>query len=965
MLKSFLIFIVSTFVLATVSAFSLNPFWCKGVALNSTGQVLPNTSLTVIVTIENSGGVLYQETHSGVPTDQFAVFTVEVGTGTVNSGALAGISATADTRIKLQAGGVLSMVSGLSDVLTSFLNSGTSDWSLEGNAGTTPGTDFIGTTDNVDLVFKVNNTEAGRINNDLNNTSLGYQSLEANTSGEENTSIGSNAMYNNTEGYYNVAVGYQALFNNTDADYNVAIGPLNLYENTSGHHNSSVGFAALTQNTTGYLNTANGYAALFSNTTGSNNTGIGYWSDVTAGDLTNVTVIGALARGTASNQVVLGDDNVTTFYCDGAYAGTTTIQPNMYVASDGQIMRSITLDRTFNNLTVNGNTIIGSDAADNLTVNALIASSLVPDGTTRDLGTDANRWGDLFLSGASLHIGTSAANEGVIGWNGSAVSFSKPIYITGTPGAPYDLVLQGDANIIGQTMTDGLLNDGTFTQNGTIDIQGYIHNTDAGVFNGRVYINDAFEVVGPAYFNSIINGTITHANNLNGGAAGSVPYQTAANTTAMLGLGTAGQVMRVNAGATAPEWVTISTIETDPVWTAAEPNYANLGQAETITANWTNTANPWEDNEVANNLTINGGTITNTTITGGNVTANNIESGTIFDDDVNVNAEIAVSKLGHGTAGYILTTDGTNVTWSAPSSSGWGLTGNSGTTAGTNFIGTTDDAELQLDVRNAGTVEQSLRINTNQAIYRESAISGITAGNTRGQHAVDLQIYRSTATEIAGGVASTVGGGISNTSSGQMSTVSGGAYNTSSGYVSTIGGGVFNVSSNMYSAVGGGSDNQATGRYSSICGGSYAVANKYGQNAQASGRFASNGDAQTSVFVARTMTEFDGWATLFLDGSTESLLIPNNATWSFRIIIVGKQWGSTTNGAGYQITGVVTNNGGTAVLLGTPTVTTLYESNTVYDAQVTVIGAYLIAQVYASTDIIRWVARIETAEITW
>lgn len=38
--------------------------------------------------------------------------------------------------------------------------------------------------------------------------------------------------------------------------------------------------------------------------------------------------------------------------------------------------------------------------------------------------------------------------------------------------------------------------------------------------------------------------------------------------------------------------------EADPVWTAAEPNYANLGQNEIITSNWVNTANPWSDNEV-------------------------------------------------------------------------------------------------------------------------------------------------------------------------------------------------------------------------------------------------------------------------------------------------------------------------------------------------------------------------------
>jgi hypothetical protein len=44
-----------------------------------------------------------------------------------------------------------------------------------------------------------------------------------------------------------------------------------------------------------------------------------------------------------------------------------------------------------------------------------------------------------------------------------------------------------------------------------------------------------------------------------------------------------------------------------------------------------------------------------------------------------------------GSAGQVLTTDGSgNLTWAPGGGSGWSLTGNAGTTAGTNFIGTTD-----------------------------------------------------------------------------------------------------------------------------------------------------------------------------------------------------------------------------------------------------------------------------------
>ena len=47
----------------------------------------------------------------------------------------------------------------------------------------------------------------------------------------------------------------------------------------------------------------------------------------------------------------------------------------------------------------------------------------------------------------------------------------------------------------------------------------------------------------------------TTATNLAGGSAGSVPYQSGANATTFLSIGTAAQVLQVNAGATAPEWV--------------------------------------------------------------------------------------------------------------------------------------------------------------------------------------------------------------------------------------------------------------------------------------------------------------------------------------------------------------------------------------------------------------------------
>jgi hypothetical protein len=55
--------------------------------------------------------------------------------------------------------------------------------------------------------------------------------------------------------------------------------------------------------------------------------------------------------------------------------------------------------------------------------------------------------------------------------------------------------------------------------------------------------------------------TSTNANNLTGGSAGTVPYQSAAGTTVMLAAGTSGQVLRSN-GTSAPSWLTLGNSAT-------------------------------------------------------------------------------------------------------------------------------------------------------------------------------------------------------------------------------------------------------------------------------------------------------------------------------------------------------------------------------------------------------------------
>ena len=164
------------------------------------------------------------------------------------------------------------------------------------------------------------------------NTSVGSNSLPANTTGTQLTAVGHSALASNTTGNYNTSVGEGSLSSNTSGGFNNAFGLGALQSNSTGSYNDASGFAALNSNTLGNYNVAQGLQALRANTTGSSNIGIGYNAGYTstpananvtgsnntyvgfdagpgtAAQLTNSAAIGAGARVTTSNSLILGDN---------------------------------------------------------------------------------------------------------------------------------------------------------------------------------------------------------------------------------------------------------------------------------------------------------------------------------------------------------------------------------------------------------------------------------------------------------------------------------------------------------------------------------------------------------------------------------------------------------------------------------------------------------------------------------
>lgn len=172
----------------------------------------------------------------------------------------------------------------------------------------------------------------------------------------------------------------------------------------------------------------------------------------------------------------------------------------------------------------------------------------------------------------------------------------------------------------------------------------------------------------------------------------------------------------------------------------------------------------------------------------------------------------------------------------------------------------------------------------------------------------------------ATGHESCVLGGNQNTASGSQSTVAGGDSNTASGAESAVLGGQANLASGGNACVSGGENNTASGTYSSIPGGFRAVADKYGQVSHASGRFASDGDAQAFDLVWRATTvATNANIELFLDGVSASAraTIASGRTWAFHILVVGRTAAGV--GAAWEIKGAIQNNSGTTALVSAVT----------------------------------------------
>jgi hypothetical protein len=184
----------------------------------------------------------------------------------------------------------------------------------------------------------------------------------------------------------------------------------------------------------------------------------------------------------------------------------------------------------------------------------------------------------------------------------------------------------------------------------------------------------------------------------------------------------------------------------------------------------------------------------------------------------------------------------------------WKTTGNSGTSAGANFVGTTDNQPLEL------------RANDHRALRIEPNTNG--APNMIGGAPVNFVFPEVVGATIGGGGAAAyfgavlsnsvnrdfgaIGGGINNTIDGGLGTIAGGENNFigAKGVWGAIGGGFQNTNTGPFSTVPGGRDNRAQGN-TSLAAGNRAKANHNGTFVWADSQFADFASTTTDQFLIR------------------------------------------------------------------------------------------------------------------
>lgn len=175
---------------------------------------------------------------------------------------------------------------------------------------------------------------AGTNNTGAFNAFFGSGAGINNAAGSQNSFFGQDAGNANNSGADNTLFGYRAGFQNVTNNFNSFFGS-EAGEQTTACCNAFFGTFSGMFNTTGEGNSFLGAGAGSSNTTEGYNSFIGTMSDGAEG-ITNATALGAFAKVTSSNSLVLGGINGVNNSTADTFVGIGTTNPDRQLVVEGE-----------------------------------------------------------------------------------------------------------------------------------------------------------------------------------------------------------------------------------------------------------------------------------------------------------------------------------------------------------------------------------------------------------------------------------------------------------------------------------------------------------------------------------------------------------------------------------------------------------------------------------------------------
>jgi hypothetical protein len=315
-------------------------------------------------------------------------------------------------------------------------------------------------------------------------------------------------------------------------------------------------------------------------------------------------------------------------------------------------------------------------------------------------------------------------------------------------------------------------------------------------------------------------------------------------------------------------------------------------------------------------------------------------------------------------------------------------------------VGASTDYDIAIVPKGTGAVVASIPDGTS------------VGGNKRGTYAVDLQLSRNSATQVASGIYCVIGGGLNNTSAGTKTFVGGGEGNDTktgwhgaivgglnntllaTGGVCFIGGGNNNTTSNDYAAIVGGSSNTVNGQYSSVLGGQFSIANKnyssviggYGANTRNTNGAVAFAGANTTFGtgsgVALQQARFAILSKETTDATLSILTADGSASYTNNVLQVVTKSAYLVKGSviaysnasdlarAWEFTAAIKNTSGTTTLVGTPIINDIaYDSGASgWNLSITADSGTSSLKVEVtgqSSTTIRWVTKMDSTEVAF